>query len=83
MSAEWEVEEHTPNGDYVLHRDFDDGPDVFIAVNNVDQAFQVEVSAAQTDGKQLDQVIGSCQNFEAALDLAQTECKKWDAGRHV
>jgi len=83
MTAQWEIEEHTPNGDYVLHCEFEDGPDVFIAINQVDNVFQIEITAAETNGKEFEQVKGPFQTFEVALDLAQAECKSWDAGRRI
>ncbi len=78
MADKWEIEQNTPNGDYVLHKEFANGPDVFIAVNRVEGGYEVRISVASPAGEGNDSVKGPVKTFDAALALAKAESKNWD-----
>ena len=78
MAEAWKTEENTPNGLYVLHKTYADGPDVFIAVNSVGAAYEVHVSWV-TNTEQPDIVKGPFKTLAEAKSAAHAESKEWDS----
>jgi hypothetical protein len=78
MAQTWDVERNTPNGDYVLHKEFEDGPDVFIAVNRLNGGFEVRISAASPAEETPDAVKGPFKTLDEAIAAAHAESKAWD-----
>jgi hypothetical protein len=79
MAETWDVERNTPNGEYVLHKEFEDGPDVFIAVNRLNRSFEVRISAASPAEESPDVVKGPFKALDEAIAAANAESKAWDA----
>ena len=75
----WDTEENTPNGLYALHKDFDDGPDVFIAVNQVGSGYEVRETWVTSTSEPQDTVKGTFKTLAEAKAAASAETKNWDA----
>jgi len=79
MAEIWDVERNTPNGDYVLHKEYADGPDVFIAVNRLKRGYEVRISAASPVAESPDVVKAPYKTRDEAIVAAHAESKAWDA----
>ena len=78
MPEEWDIEENTPNGDYVLHKEFVSGADVFIAVNKITDGYEVRTQAATESEVEPDEVKEPIKTLDEAKALAHATAKKWD-----
>ena len=79
MPEAWDTEENTPNGLYAFHKDFGDGPDVFVAVNKVGSAYEVRETWVTSTSEPQENVKGTFKTLEEAKAAASAETKNWDA----
>jgi hypothetical protein len=79
MAETWRVERNTPNGDYVLHKEYADGPDVFIADNRLKRGYEVRISAASPVEEAPDVVKAPYKTRDEAIAAAQAESNAWHA----
>ena len=75
----WATEENTPNGMFVLHSDFEDGPDVFIAVNQVGSDYEVRETWVTSSSEPQETVKGTFKTLAEAKSAASAASKLWDA----